>query len=190
MALEHSPWELLSLPLALNLSQEDIVNQFRTLSKQKHPDAGGNQGDFERLREAHDTLKHPLARLDAWLVLHKIEIPHTGAVTEKVGQFFLHVNEAKTSFQQWQAKRPNAESALAKAIWQKEGFQLKSQLENLTGQVDDWEEQLIAQFSHIQEETLQGQNKLALQNRSELGFLKKWRQELQACYSQLWEGLI
>jgi DnaJ-class molecular chaperone len=35
-------------------TREDVRNAFRALSKVHHPDAGGNEEDFKRLRKAFD----------------------------------------------------------------------------------------------------------------------------------------
>lgn len=49
----RSPWYQVMgiLPTA---SKQDIRNAFRALSKVHHPDAGGNEEDFKRLRAAYD----------------------------------------------------------------------------------------------------------------------------------------
>ena len=40
-------------------SQDDIKKSFRNLSKQYHPDKGGNEAKFKEISEAYDTLSNP-----------------------------------------------------------------------------------------------------------------------------------
>lgn len=44
-------WEILQVPI--NATEEQINDAYRTLAKQKHPDAGGNHEDFVKLNEAY-----------------------------------------------------------------------------------------------------------------------------------------
>jgi len=48
-----SPWHEI-LGIKPDASRADIRNAFRALSKIHHPDAGGNEDDFKRLRSAYD----------------------------------------------------------------------------------------------------------------------------------------
>lgn len=45
-------WEVLGVQQ--NATKNDLRNAFRALSKIHHPDAGGNENDFKRLRTAYD----------------------------------------------------------------------------------------------------------------------------------------
>jgi hypothetical protein len=47
------PWHVL-LGVQKEATHNDIRNAFRALSKVHHPDAGGNEEDFKRLRAAYD----------------------------------------------------------------------------------------------------------------------------------------
>lgn len=47
------PWYEI-LGVQVNATKNDIRNAFRALSKVHHPDAGGNEEDFKRLRAAYD----------------------------------------------------------------------------------------------------------------------------------------
>jgi hypothetical protein len=45
-------WEVLGIKA--DATHEDVRNAFRALAKFHHPDAGGNEEDFKRLRRAYD----------------------------------------------------------------------------------------------------------------------------------------
>ena len=48
-----------TLNINRNSSQDDIKKAFRKLSKQHHPDKGGDETVFKELSEAYDTLSNP-----------------------------------------------------------------------------------------------------------------------------------
>ena len=48
-----------TLNINRNSSQDEIKKAFRTLSKQHHPDKGGDESVFKGLSEAYDTLSNP-----------------------------------------------------------------------------------------------------------------------------------
>ena len=179
-------WEELGLPVALVLAPEEIEDAFRRKSEGAHPDSGGEVGQFERIREARDLLRDDFRRLELWLDLKGVERAHSGAISERVGAMFARVSEATSGVDTWLEKGAGVTSSLGKAVWQKEGFGWKTRLEELLQEVGDWQTGVVGRFGEIDSDGLDK----ALVLRGELGFLRKWKYQLQGRYGKLWEGLV
>ena len=50
------------LELSRNCTFEEIKQQYRTLAQINHPDKGGSEGKFIRIKEAYETLSDPVKR--------------------------------------------------------------------------------------------------------------------------------
>lgn len=185
-----SAWSEFDLPLRLVLESNEVENKFRERSAIVHPDAGGAKGDFERLREARDLLLDSGRRLESWLREHGVELAHSGAISEDVSTMFGRVGEATAGVDAWSEEGKSVTSGLGKALWQKRGFAWKSQIEELIGEIEAWQERLGEHFGEIERQGTEGDFTLALQVRGELGFLRKWRRDLQARFGKIWEGLV
>ncbi|MGJ8723532.1 MAG: J domain-containing protein [Roseibacillus sp.] len=179
-------WEELGLPVGLVVAPEEVEEAFRKKSEGAHPDSGGEVGEFERIREARDLLRDDFQRLELWLDLQGVERAHSGAISERVGAMFGRVSEATKGVDAWLEKGAGVSSSLGKAVWQKEGFGWKTRLEELLQEVNDWQEGVVGLFVEIGE----GEVDKALEVRGELGFLRKWKHQLQARYGKIWEGLV
>ena len=183
-------WEELGLPVKLAIGAEEVEASFREVSQGAHPDAGGEAGEFERMREARDLLKDDFRRLDLWLEVKGIERAHSGAVSQEVGVMFGRVNEVTTGVDEWLQKGEGVTSGLGKALWQKEGFGWKARLEEVLSEVDVWQQRVVDEFSQLEGLPASEVEGESLAMRGELGFLRKWRLQLQARFGRLWEGLI
>ena len=183
-------WEGLGLELRLALTAEDVEEAFRKASEGTHPDAGGEAGEFERLREDRDHLKDDFKRLELWLEVRGVALTHSGAVSDEVGAMFGRVNEVTAGVDAWLEKGEKVNSALGKALWQKEGFAWKIRLEELLGEVGEWQERVVGQFARLESQFSLEEPSACLAVRGELGFLRKWKQQLQVRYGRIWEGLI
>ena len=179
-------WKELGLPVELVLTLEDIEEAFRKQSEGAHPDSGGEVGEFERFREARDLLRDDFRRLELWLDLQGVERAHSGAISERVGTMFAKVSEATSGVDAWLEKGAGVTSSLGKAVWQKEGFGWKAQLEELLQEVGDWQSDVVERFCEVGEDGVDR----ALELRGELGFLRKWKHQLQGRYGKIWEGLV
>jgi curved DNA-binding protein CbpA len=181
-------WDELSLPLRLDLTQNEIEAAFRDRSKASHPDAGGAQGDFERLREARNALLDSARRLELWLKIHDVELSHSGSIANEVAIMFARVGEVTAGVDAWSEK--SVASGLGKALWQKEGWAWKERVESLQTEIGEWRERLENDFKRLQANAENGEFAEAIQVRNELGFLRKWQSELQARFGKIWEGLV
>lgn len=179
-------WDELGLPVSLVLTREEIEVAFRRKSEGAHPDSGGEVGHFEKVREARDLLRDDFRRLELWLDLKEVEREHSGAISEEVGSMFGRVSEVTSGVDMWLEKGAGVASGLGKALWQKEGFAWKSRLEELLEEVENWQERVVGRFSELEGCDI---GKI-LVIRGELGFLRKWRQQMQVRYGKLWEGLV
>ena len=77
-------FEILRLPPRLSIRAEEVNNAFREAGKSMHPDAGGDDREFARLREAHAILSSPSRRLRHWLETHGITVEARGVVAPEV----------------------------------------------------------------------------------------------------------
>lgn len=180
-------WQKLGLPVCLSLEAENIEQCFRQASEGAHPDAGGEAGRFEELREARDVLRDDFRRLEAWLHFKEVELSHSGVVSPEAGEMFVKVNELTTGVDHWLAQGAAKSSGLGKALWQKEGFTWKARLEVLQEEVAEWYERTVADFAAV-ESNLDFEKALLI--RGELGFLRKWKASLQERFGKIWEGLV
>ena len=180
-------WQVLNLPICLVLEPEEVDRQFREASEGVHPDAGGEKGRFEELREARDLLRDDFRRLEAWLKVKGVEVEHSGEVSSKVGEMFMRVDEVNRGVDAWLLEGSGKSTGLGKALWQKEGFAWKIRVEELLQEVADWQDRVVAGFADIQQSVNIDK---ALKLRSEMGFLRKWKAGLQGRFGRLWEGLV
>lgn len=65
LSREERARQTLGLPLAVQLTCEDIHQAYRRLAKTTHPDRGGSEQAFLELATARDILIHPGAHKDA-----------------------------------------------------------------------------------------------------------------------------
>ncbi len=180
-------WQKLGLSVCLDLSEEKVEESFRRVSEGAHPDAGGELGRFEEIREARDLLRDDFLRLEAWLELQGVELTHSGVISPEVGEMFVRVNEVTQGVDDWFAARVTKSSGLGRALSQKEGLEWKAQVEELIGVVAEWQEKAVMAFVSLEEDLVVSN---ALKVRDELGFLRKWHALLQGCFGRIWEGLI
>lgn len=183
-------WEALGLPVQLVLAEEEVEKAFQQKSAGAHPDAGGEQGEFECLREAHDGLRDDFRRLDAWLRFHGQEIAHSGVITPAVGEMFTRVSVVTGGIDEWLERQGQTSSGLGKALWQKEGFRWKQQLEDLLEELAEWQQRLQDEFTNAEQAGVVGDYEPALALRSELGFLRKWKLQLKERFGRIWQGLV
>lgn len=187
---EMSAWTELGLPLRLVLDPTEVESHFRERSATVHPDAGGSKGDFERLREARDLLTDRGRRLELWLRENGVELAHSGAISESVGVMFGRVGEVTAGVDAWSDEGKAVTSGLGKALWQKRGFTWKREVEELIVEIESWQNRLGEHFPEIEQQGAEGDFVRALEVRGELGFLRKWRRDLQARFGKIWEGLV
>ena len=185
-----SVWEELGFELRLVFAEGEVEERFRERSQGTHPDSGGEEGVFERLREARNDLLNDFKRLELWLKAHGIEVSHSGNISPEIGEMFGRVGEVTSGVDLWVERGVTVNSGLGKALWQKEGFSWKTRVEVLIDEVDVWQEKLVSKFPALEEGKAQDDFAQALQVRAELGFLRKWRSELQTRFGKIWEGLV
>jgi len=186
--MSGSPWEVVGLSKSLSLDETSLEARYRELSKALHPDAGGNEADFSKLQEAKAILESPGRRLDAWLKTQGIETERTMVVTESVGQMYGRIDELTRGVDGWAAK-PKM-SGLGKALWQKEGLEWKSRLEESIDELTAWENRLGEELSELDKANGDGVNERVVELRAEFGFLTKWQAGLRERFGKIWEALV
>ncbi|HSP41866.1 MAG TPA: hypothetical protein VLO11_03245, partial [Luteolibacter sp.] len=86
-------FDTLGLEPRLIIQAGELGDAFREAGKSVHPDAGGDEEEFARLREAHSILASPSRRLRHWLEARGIVVETRGTVAPQVMDLFSTVGE-------------------------------------------------------------------------------------------------
>lgn len=182
--MDGNAFELLSLSPCLVLGEDKLQEAFRMAGKEVHPDAGGNQEEFESLRAAREVLESPARRLKHWLDLREVEVETRGVVDAGLMDVFSLVGEVTQRANDCTRKRSAAQSALGLALLESETQQCMEAVEAAIVRVDQSIEAETRSFPAIEQAELADPVLLARIVRNLL-FLEKWKQTLRALMPQL-----
>ena len=85
------PFVLLGIPRKLGLEASEIDRLVRKASQQHHPDAGGDEELFKKIRLAGEVLKSPAKRIRAAIECEGLEFDKRGEIPEEVMENFSPV---------------------------------------------------------------------------------------------------
>ncbi len=175
-------YQILRLEPRLVIADEALRDAFREAGKQAHPDAGGGEGEFAALREAHALLASPSRRLRLWLELRGTPGDPRGTVAAELMDIFA---EAGAMTQQAEAlirKRDAAKSALVLAMLEGETQDCREAVEHMISRL---ETRIGAECAAFPEYELSAAPEAAAQAARNLAFLEKWRAGMRATFSRL-----
>lgn len=177
-------FETLRLPPRLSIRAEEVNNAFREAGKSMHPDAGGDDREFARLREAHAILSSPSRRLRHWLETHGITVEARGVVAPEVMDLFAAVGAVSQRAEAIVRRRQETKTALGLAMLEKETQQCREEVERALATLAT---AIAAQCEVFGAYEAAEVTDAALASTSvrNLAFLEKWQASLRSLYARL-----
>jgi curved DNA-binding protein CbpA len=177
-------FEVLGLEPSLVLGEESLRAAFLRSGKEAHPDAGGGEGEFERLKEAREILSSPCRRLRHWLELRGTPVDVRGPVDAAMMDLFAEVGAVTQRTEAVLRKREEAKSALGLAMVEGETQVCREMVEKAIRQVEEAigrESAVFPAFEGAAEPDVAVASRVA----RNLAFLEKWRAGLRGLFSRL-----
>ncbi len=177
-------FQILGLVPRLVLSSGELGDAFREAGKLLHPDAGGSEGEFARLREAQAVLASPSRRLRLWWELRGGAIDLRGTIDSDMMDLFADVGAVTQQAEAVIRQRDEAKSALVRAMIEPATQLAREAVENALALVDARIAAECDGFAEL-ETTAQPEVNAVSRTARNLAFLEKWRVSLRGCYSRL-----
>lgn len=168
----------------LTISDDALRAAFREAGKSAHPDAGGGDAEFARLREAFEILSSPSKRLKHWLELRGHTVETRGVVDTALMDLFGQVGEITQRAEAVIRKRGETKSALGLAMLESQTQVCREDVEKGLRLVEAAMEDACSVFPEIEvSETPDLES--ATKTVRNLAFLEKWRAGLRSLFSRL-----
>ena len=178
-------FQLMGIEPVLVIPDEAARDLFREAGKQAHPDAGGGEGEFAALREAHAIIASPSRRLKYWLEIHGVATDPRGTIDHTMMDLFSEVGAVTQQAESLIRKRDEAKSALVRAMLENETQRCREQVEQAISAVDERIERECAVFPDFEKQAAAVDAGAASLTARNLAFLEKWRAALRAVFSRL-----
>ncbi|MCH2062027.1 MAG: DnaJ domain-containing protein [Verrucomicrobiales bacterium] len=172
-----------------DLDGDVIRNEFQRLSRQCHPDAGGELQEFEQLNQAHSVLSEPASRLRHLYELEFGQFPSaTGAFSPRAMELFAVVGEALDGATAYIRGKAGATTAIARALIARDEVGVQRSVIDGCGQVRLRREELLSGLEEI--DRVLGCDRTAARELieatcRELSFLAKWERQLNESMAAL-----
>lgn len=177
-------FEILGLPARLVIDADALSAAFREAGKSAHPDAGGGDEEFAKLREALETVSSPSRRLKHWLELRGTPVETRGTVDARLMDLFSKVGEATQRAEALIRKRDETKSALALALLERETHVCREAVEQALGLVETAIDGECAAFPELENAAAPNVDAASKAARN-LAFLEKWRAALRSAFARL-----
>ena len=145
-----------------------------------HPDSGGDESQFARLKQAQDVMLSPARRLKEWIAARGLEFDSRGQIEGALMDLFQKVSEAGAAAEHLIRENEGAKTALVKAMAEVKLIKQRELIQELLQSVVSELEQRAAKFQQVEE----GQIDPGIIMR-DLIFLEKWRATLKGIYGRL-----
>lgn len=162
------------------VSDEEIREAFRQRAAVLHPDSGGDEKEFARLKEAQDVLMSPARRLREWISAKGMEVDSRGQIASGLMDLFQRVSETGAAAEALIKENALAGSALVKAMIEVRLMKQRERVKELLEEVLSEVVVRVAQFPAVEK----GDMDPAVMMR-DLVFLEKWRATLRGIYGRL-----
>ena len=149
-----------------------------------HPDAGGDEADFARLREAHAILASPSRRLRQWLETRGIAVETRGVVDSRVMDLFATVGDVSQRAETIVRRRQETKSALGLALLEQETQQCREEVEGTIATLATAIFKECEEFGHYEAAAAPDGVRACTSVRN-LAFLEQWQAGLRALYARL-----
>ncbi|MEN8775389.1 MAG: DnaJ domain-containing protein [Akkermansiaceae bacterium] len=184
------PFALLGVPRKLWLDDAEIDRVLRKASQLHHPDAGGNQEEFQKIRLAGELLKSPAKRVRAAIACEGLGFDERGAIPSEVMDYFSPVASVLQDVDGFVADRSKALSGLGKAVLDARVPVLKVELERVIAQLSELESRMVSRFVDFDEKGwAQCSDEMSGVARG-LVFVTKWTAQLREASGKLFEALL
>jgi len=158
-----SAFDILSLPLNLLLSDEEIKASF------------SESPQSEECLSARNSLLIPSGILEEWMKAKGIKIKKHTILSEDLVSLFGKVANIVSEVKTLSDKHKSASTLLTQTLLNKELFEKKADLDELSSEIELLESQTVNQFARIDESQ---DDELANNSLQILKFLRKWKQEV------------
>lgn len=177
-------FEILGIKPGLTFSDDELRSAFREAGRIAHPDAGGDEAEFARLREALETITSPSRRLKHWLELRGTPADPRGAVAPSLMDLFAVIGETSQQAESVIRRRGETKSALALALLERDTQLCREAVEKAIQQVESAIEAECAAFPAIENAGVTDVESASMTARN-LAFLEKWRAALRSLFARL-----
>jgi curved DNA-binding protein CbpA len=177
-------FEVLGIEARLDLSDELLASAYREAGRRLHPDAGGEEGAFSALRDAHAVLCSPSRRLKHWLEIRGTPGDARGSIDDSLMSLFSRVGSVTQQADAVVRKRDEAKSALGRALLEGEIQQNREAVEQTLRMVEVAVAsgcEVFPEFDQSAEVDLGRASEVA----RNLAFLERWKASLRSAYSRL-----
>jgi curved DNA-binding protein CbpA len=180
----ENAFQRLGIAPCLEISDEALREAFRAAGKNVHPDAGGGEDEFAKLREAFAVVSSPSRRLKHWLEWRGTPGDERGSIDDSLMDLFSEVGAVTQQADAVVRKRENAKSALVQAMLESEIQLCREAVERAIARVETMIERACTVFPEY-ETRLTLDVEAASKVARNLAFLEKWRAGLRTSFSKL-----
>jgi curved DNA-binding protein CbpA len=177
-------FEILGMEPCLTIDEEALRGAFREAGRTAHPDAGGGDDAFARLREAFEIVSSPSRRLKHWLDQRGTPAETRGTVDPALMDLFSEVGAATQQAESLIRKRDETKSALGLAMLERETHTCREAVEKALRLVESAISRECSVFPEIEAATVPDVDAPSKTARN-LAFLEKWRGGLRGVFSRL-----
>jgi curved DNA-binding protein CbpA len=180
----NNAFETLGIKPGLTFSDDELRSAFREAGKLAHPDAGGDEAEFARLREAFEIISSPSRRLKHWLELRGSPSDPRGAVGPSLMDLFSLIGETSQQAESVIRRRDETKSALGMALLENDTQLCREDVEKAIQQVETAINSECAVFPAIENAAVTDVESVSMIARN-LAFLEKWRAALRSLFARL-----
>lgn len=169
-------FEILGLPLTLDLSSEEVDEAWRSLTNAASDSAKESSSDQH---EARAVLNDATRRLEHWLSLRSPRLTPDAAIEPGLMDLFSEIQPAIASTDDLVAQHRKATTALAKAVLTKDTIAAQLKIQDLLGAILKKKTALTDTFSELETRAESGDFSEAGSTLTQLKFLTRWEQQCQ-----------